>query len=174
MVQIRPAFHPFAAPPERDLDWSDQGVEGAYRFINRVWRLVQGVVPEIKERVSAWKVSSLSSAEKELRRIAHRTIKRVEDDIKTRFNFNTAVSAIMELTNALYHYTEGTDQDKWHQGVLRECLTILTVLLAPFTPHFAAELWEVLGEEGSVHDQQWPAGDQEALKEEENHHCCSD
>lgn len=158
----------FAAPPERDLDWSDQGVEGAYRFINRVWRLVQGVVPEIKEKgKGVWKVSSLSSAEKELRRIAHRTIKRVEDDIKTRFNFNTAVSAIMELTNALYHYTEGTDQDKWHQGVLRECLTILTVLLAPFTPHFAAELWEVLGEEGSVHDQQWPQVDQEALKEEE-------
>jgi len=156
----------FAAPPERDLDWSDQGVEGAYRFINRVWRLVQRVAPEIKEKME-WDVASLSSAEKDLRRMIHRTIQRVEDDIKTRFNFNTAVSAIMELTNALYHYVDGIEQEKWHKGVLREGLTTLALLLAPFTPHFAAEIWEVLGNEGSVHDQQWPQVDRGALKEEE-------
>ena len=130
----------FAAPPERDLDWSDQGVEGAYRFINRVWRLVQRVAPKVKEKVE-WQVSSLSSAEKDLRRVIHRTIQRVEDDIKTRFNFNTAVSAIMELTNAFYHYIEGMDQEQWHKGVLSEGLTTLALLLAPFTPHFAEELW---------------------------------
>ncbi|NLH27592.1 MAG: leucine--tRNA ligase [Syntrophomonadaceae bacterium] len=156
----------FAAPPERDLDWSDQGVEGAYRFINRVWRLVQRVAPEVKEKVE-WDVASLSSAEKDLRRVIHRTIQRVEDDIKTRFNFNTAVSAIMELTNALYHYLDGTDQEQWHRGVLREGLSSLALLLAPFTPHFAEELWEVLGNKDSVHEQQWPQVDREALKEEE-------
>jgi len=156
----------FAAPPERDLDWSDQGVEGAYRFINRVWRLVQRVAPEVRERME-WDVASLSSAEKDLRRVIHRTIQRVEDDIKTRFNFNTAVSAIMELTNALYHYIDGIEQEKWHKGVLREGLTALALLLAPFTPHFAEELWEVLGNKGSVHEQQWPQVDREALKEEE-------
>ena len=156
----------FAAPPERDLDWSDQGVEGAYRFSNRVWRLVQRVAPEVKEKVE-WDVASLSSAEKDLRRVIHRTIQRVEDDIKTRFNFNTAVSAIMELTNALYHYLDGTDQEQWHRGVLREGLSSLALLLAPFTPHFAEELWEVLGNKDSVHEQQWPQVDREALKEEE-------
>jgi len=156
----------FAAPPERDLDWSDQGVEGAYRFINRVWRLVQRVAPKVKEKVE-WQVSSLSSAEKDLRRVIHRTIQRVEDDIKTRFNFNTAVSAIMELTNAFYHYIEGMDQEQWHKGVLSEGLTTLALLLAPFTPHFAEELWEVLGNKGSVHEQPWPQVDREALKEEE-------
>jgi len=156
----------FAAPPERDLDWSDQGVEGAYRFINRVWRLVQRVAPEVRERME-WDVASLSSAEKDLRRVVHRTIQRVEDDIKTRFNFNTAVSAIMELTNALYHYVEGIEQEQWHKGVLSEGLTTLALLLAPFTPHFAEEIWEVLGNEGSVHEQQWPQVDREALKEEE-------
>ncbi|HHW28338.1 MAG TPA: leucine--tRNA ligase [Syntrophomonadaceae bacterium] len=156
----------FAAPPERDLDWSDQGVEGAYRFINRVWRLVQRVAPEVRERME-WDVASLSSAEKDLRRVVHRTIQRVEDDIKTRFNFNTAVSAIMELTNALYHYVEGIEQEQWYKGVLSEGLTTLALLLAPFTPHFAEEIWEVLGNEGSVHEQQWPQVDREALKEEE-------
>jgi len=156
----------FAAPPERDLDWSDQGVEGAYRFINRVWRLVQRVAPEVRERME-WDVASLSSAEKDLRRVVHRTIQRVEDDIKTRFNFNTAVSAIMELTNALYHYVEGIEQEQWHKGMLSEGLTTLALLLAPFTPHFAEEIWEVLGNEGSVHEQQWPQVDREALKEEE-------
>lgn len=156
----------FAAPPDRDLDWSDQGVEGAYRFLNRVWRLVQRVAPEVKAKME-WDVASLNSAEKDLRRVIHRTIQRVEDDIKTRFNFNTAVSAIMELTNALYHYVEGIDQEQWHEGVLSEGLNTLTLLLAPFTPHFAAELWEVLGNEGNVHDQQWPQVDKDALKEEE-------
>lgn len=155
----------FAAPPERDLEWSDEAVDGAYRFINRVWRLVQYVLPEIKnDKLSQWEADSLGPAEKDMRRTIHRTIKRVGDDIKTRFNFNTAVSAIMELTNALYHYTEGTNKVN---GVLREGVITLITLLAPFTPHLAEELWDVVGEKGSIHDQRWPEVDQEALKEDE-------
>ena len=159
----------FAAPPERDLEWSDEAVEGAYRFINRVWRLAQHLLPEIKEaEVLPGDSLALGRAEKDLRRIIHTTIKRVSDDIKIRFNFNTAVSAIMELTNALYRYTEGADRKSPVQnGVLREGVTTLLTLLAPFTPHLAEELWEAIGAEGSVHDQKWPVVDQDALKEDE-------
>jgi leucyl-tRNA synthetase len=157
----------FAAPPERDLEWSDEAIEGAYRFINRVWRLVQHLLPEINE-AEVQHGDFLERADKDLRRIIHTTIKRVSDDIKIRFNFNTAVSAIMELTNALYHYTEGTDRKSPIQnGVLREGVTALITLLAPFTPHLAEELWEAVGGEGSVHDQRWPVVDQNALKEDE-------
>ncbi|HHY29203.1 MAG TPA: class I tRNA ligase family protein, partial [Syntrophaceticus sp.] len=157
----------FAAPPERDLEWSDEAVDGAYRFINRVWRLVQHLLPEIKDAQSQYDTEFLGAAEKDMRRIIHRTIKRVGDDIKTRFNFNTAVSAIMELTNALYHYTEGSKEFPWHSGVLREGVKTLITLLAPFTPHLAEELWEAVGGEGSVHDQDWPEVDQDALREDE-------
>lgn len=157
----------FAAPPERDLEWSDEAVDGAYRFINRVWRLVQHLLPEIKDAQSQYDTEFLGAAEKDMRRIIHRTIKRVGDDIKTRFNFNTAVSAIMELTNALYHYTEGSKEFPWHSGVLREGVKTLITLLAPFTPHLAEELWEAVGGEGSVHDQNWPEVDQDALREDE-------
>jgi leucyl-tRNA synthetase len=157
----------FAAPPERDLEWSDEAVDGAYRFINRVWRLVYHLLPEIKGNQTQWEAGALGAAEKAVRRVIHRTIQRVGDDIKTRFNFNTAVSAIMELTNALYHYTEGTEQSSGHSGVLREGAAALITLLAPFTPHLAEELWEAAGGEGSVHDQRWPEVDEEALQEDE-------
>lgn len=158
----------FAAPPERDLDWSDQGVEGAYRFINRVWRLVQQVAPAVKAgRGAAVGVAKLGKEEKELRRITHRTIQKVTDDIKNRFNFNTAVSAIMELVNAIYHYVERVPREEWNSAVLRESVINAIVLLAPFTPHLTEEIWELLGEEGSVHRQRWPEFDPEALVEDE-------
>lgn len=157
----------FAAPPERDLDWSDQGVDGAYRFINRVWRLVQSLAPVIRDTGSTPDAGALGSQERELRRAIHRTIRRVTEDIKTRFNFNTAVSAIMELVNALYHYTEGTAEQEWHRDVLKEGISALITLLAPFTPHLAEELWEAIGGKGSVHEQKWPEADPEALKQEE-------
>ncbi|MGB9791139.1 MAG: leucine--tRNA ligase, partial [Thermacetogeniaceae bacterium] len=158
----------FAAPPERDLDWSDQGVEGAYRFINRVWRLVQHVAPAVKAgRGVVIDASRLGREERELHRITHRTIQKVTDDIMNRFNFNTAVSAIMELVNAIYHYIERVPRDEWKAEVLRESVINTIILLAPFTPHLTEELWELLGEEGSVHRQKWPAFDPEALVEDE-------
>ncbi len=158
----------FAAPPERDLDWSDQGVEGAYRFINRVWRLVQHVAPVVRTSrgVSAGS-GDLRQEERELRRATHRSIQKVTEDIRTRFNFNTAVSSIMELVNAMYHYTEQVPQADWNTAVLRESVINLVLLLAPFTPHLTEELWEMLGEPGSVHDQKWPGFDPAALVQEE-------
>jgi leucyl-tRNA synthetase len=171
----------FAAPPERDLDWSDQGVEGAYRFINRVWRLyasAQCPVPSAQN-------SALGTAERKLRYATHRTILKVTEDVSTRFNFNTAVSAIMELVNAIYEYKSSCaphsssgssasgstvdmqvfnpDVRRPTTDVLYESLVNLALLLAPFTPHLAEELWETLGEAGSVHQQRWPEHDPAAL-----------
>ncbi|MDH7577221.1 MAG: leucine--tRNA ligase [Bacillota bacterium] len=158
----------FAAPPERDLDWSDQGVEGAFRFINRVWRLVASLAPEVRGgRGLALNVRDLSHDDRNLRRATHRTLQKVTEDIRARFNFNTAVSALMELVNALYHYHDQVPPEQRNKGVLRESIVNLILLLAPFTPHLAEELWEVIGEPGSVHKQQWPPVDPSALAVEE-------
>lgn len=158
----------FAAPPERDLDWSDQGVEGAFRFINRVWRLFARIANEVQDAKGvAGGAASLSPDDRSLRRATHRTILKVTEDIRTRFNFNTAVSAIMELVNALYQYVDQIPPGRRNLLVLRESVVNLALLLAPFTPHLAEELWEVLGEDGSVHEQKWPVYDPGALEVDE-------
>ncbi len=152
----------FAAPPERDLEWSDQGVEGAYRFINRVWRIAlhyQSVLAETSESLD---VATFGEPEKTLRRILHITIKRVTDDIVNRFNFNTAISAIMELVNAIYLYKD--QQETPNAALVKETFSVLLRLLAPFVPHVAEELWMGLIGEGSVHKQTWPEFDSEAVK----------
>ncbi|MHB1041377.1 MAG: leucine--tRNA ligase [Eubacteriales bacterium] len=155
----------FAAPPERDLEWSDQGVEGCYRFLNRVWRLVAALTGEFKDAPGAPKLS-LAGINREMRRVTHNTVKKVTDDISTRFNFNTAVSAVMELVNTLYQYREApaTDRDP---AVLREAVDNLLLLLAPFAPHITEELWQSTGHAGSIHRQPWPTYDPEALVEDE-------
>ena len=193
----------FAAPPERDLDWSDQGVEGAYRFINRVWRLYQSSVVSRqssgKDGIGEAKAdqnptsdvrSPMTEAERQLRYATHRTILKVTEDVSIRFNFNTAVSAIMELVNSIYDYVNWAESQKSEQEgiggarppgrapankdlstqhsalstpILHESLVNLAMLLAPFTPHLAEELWEMLGEAGSIHQQRWPEHDPAAL-----------
>ncbi|MCR4441313.1 MAG: leucine--tRNA ligase [Peptococcaceae bacterium] len=153
----------FASPPERDLEWSDQGVEGCYRFINRVWRLVYSYLND-RGKDDLRTEKELTPADRELRRLLHGTIKKVTDDIEQRFNFNTAISAVMELVNGLYHYREREDQ---HMGLLREAIDTLIVLLAPFTPHLSEELWELAGYKESVHLQPWPAYSKDALLAEE-------
>lgn len=156
----------FAAPPEKDLEWSDQGVEGCFRFLNRVWRLVYSC----RERVSGHRgngEAALGPKERELRRAVHYTCKKVTEDIEERFNFNTAISSIMEMTNAINHYLDLVSPAEQHVGVVREAVHMLVLLLAPFAPHMAEELWHRLGHEGSVHDQSWPAYDPRALEVEE-------
>ncbi|MBC7344874.1 MAG: class I tRNA ligase family protein, partial [Clostridia bacterium] len=156
----------FAAPPEKDLEWSDQGVEGCFRFLNRVWRLVYSC----RERVSGHRgngEAALGPKERELRRAVHYTCKKVTEDIEERFNFNTAISSIMEMTNAINHYLDLVSPAEQHVGVVREAVHMLVLLLAPFVPHMAEELWHCLGHEGSVHDQSWPAYDPRALEVEE-------
>ena len=157
----------FAAPPERDLEWSDQGVEGCYRFLNRVWRACYQYADTIKGIVEPVDMSALSEKDKELYRLTHITIKRVTDDIGTRFNFNTAISAIMELVNGIYHYKDKVPANEQKLSVVKESISTLVVLLAPFAPHMAEELWVSIGNEGSVHLVKWPQHLPEALVEDQ-------
>ncbi len=152
----------FAAPPERDLEWSDAGVEGAYRFLNRVWRLVYSYIDKLNEASGS---EEISEADKETRRLTHYTIKKITDDVNQRFNFNTAISAIMEFVNWLYQYREKNAVR--NSSIEAEAINTLVILLAPFAPHFAEELWHELGYTDSVHKQPWPAYDPAALVQDE-------
>lgn len=151
----------FAAPVDRDLDWSDQGVEGSFRFLRRVWRILEIFEDKIKNAPDEYDVSSLTPEEKELRHVLHVTIQKVTEDIKERFMFNTAISSIMELVNAFYGFQNSTDVNA---GLVREVAVNLMKMLAPFVPHITEELWSVLIGEGSVHTQKWPGFDEEAIK----------
>ncbi|MDP2210267.1 MAG: leucine--tRNA ligase [Candidatus Aquicultor sp.] len=155
----------FASPPEKELEWSDRGVEGSYRFLNRVWRLVEdskGLIAGVAA-AGARSADNLGPDEREVRFMVHRTIKRVTEDIE-RFSFNTAISAVMELVNTLYKYNESAQRNP---AVMREAIDSLVLLLAPFAPHLIEELWEGLGNADSVHLQTWPAFDPELAKSEE-------
>jgi len=153
----------FAAPPERELEWSDQGVEGSFRFLNRIWRIVLNYMPQLEQKVTSYDVSSLDETDKDLRRVLHGSIKKVANDIETRFNFNTAISTLMELVNALYAYKEAKDEP--NAGLIYEAISDLIKMLSPFVPHITEELWRgAIDANSSVHDQSWPAYDEEALK----------
>ncbi|MGI6698245.1 MAG: leucine--tRNA ligase [Clostridia bacterium] len=149
----------FAAPPEKDLEWSDQGVEGCYRFLGRIWRLVEENVNTITGAGGIDR-ASLNAEDREMLYVINRTVKKVTDDIQDRFNFNTAISAIMEMVNALYQYRE---REGFNPAAFREGVNKLVVLMAPFAPHITEELWEMTGGEGSVHRQKWPAFDEEFM-----------
>ncbi len=142
----------FKAPPEKDLEWDDADVEGQYRFLNRVWRLVTGATPG-----EGAMGATLTKAEKDLRRAIHTAIKEVTEDISGDYQFNTAVSELMKLSNAL------TDSEVNTGPVYREGLETLVQLLAPFAPHLGEELWQRLGHTTSVHQSPWPSLDESAL-----------
>lgn len=155
----------FAAPPERDLEWSDQGVEGAYRFLNRIWRLVCEC-SELNLNVNTpHSFTDLNEADKNLRRKTHATIKKVSEDIEERFNFNTAISAIMELSNAINSYRN--EQSKVNPAVLNEAVDNLLLLLSPITPHICEELWQISGHTSYIYAQPWPKYEEEALSQNE-------
>ncbi|MGB7600697.1 MAG: leucine--tRNA ligase [Candidatus Sulfotelmatobacter sp.] len=160
----------FAAPPDRDLDWQDSGIAGIQRFLGKVYRFV--VRHAVNARgVSAQSLSaaSLSPAERQIQRKLHQTIKRVSDDFQGRWHFNTCISAIMELVNALHAYEESAaSQAKSASSVLLvEVQRDLILLLAPFAPYLAHELWEMIGEKGSLLKATWPKYDAALAKEEE-------
>ncbi|ABR48471.1 leucyl-tRNA synthetase [Alkaliphilus metalliredigens QYMF] len=155
----------FAAPPERDLEWSDQGVEGSYRFLNRVWRLAEEFIDN-NLFMSTSLGEALTKRDKDLKYTIHYTIKKVTSDVEDRFNFNTAISAVMELINELYKYKE-TDPSKLNGDLFREGIETSILLLAPFAPHFTEELWEKLGKAESVHMTNWPEYDHEAIIKDE-------
>lgn len=156
----------FAAPPERDLEWSEQGVEGCYRFLNRIWRLAFQYDEAVKVGADSLSANDSDKEQgiKDIRRQIHLTIKKVTADVGTRFNFNTGISSVMELVNALYLYKEkpGADLSAFKEGVE----TVL-LLLSPFAPHITEEIWHELGHEESIHSQAWPECDEKALIEDE-------
>jgi leucyl-tRNA synthetase len=147
----------FISPPEKDAEWSDRGVEGAWRFLNRVWRLV--------EDSSRFKVQGSRDTEKEksLKQKTHATIKKVTEDMEGTFHFNTAISAIMELVNKTYDYI-GLKPEACSLE-LREAIQTVVILLAPFVPHVAEEMWQKLGNKESVFNAEWPMYDKNALSQ---------
>jgi leucyl-tRNA synthetase len=159
-------FTLFAAPPEKDLEWSAQGVEGAYRFLTRLWRFVFHYRQVLRAATSNLDHKELPPDLRELRWLIHRTIKRVTDDIEGRFHFNTAIAAVMELLNAVgSRAKQGAESDQ-EIRVIKGALETIVVLLYPFVPHVASELWENLGQRTPLEEIRWPAYSEEALEQE--------
>ena len=157
----------FAAPPERDLEWSDQGVEGAYRFLSRVWRLVAEYREELATANPVVSGEVTEAAIRELRRKTHQTIKKVTEDIAERFHFNTAISAVMELVNQLYQFDPRQIPGPQAWSALREAVEAVILLLAPMVPHLCEELWRELGGSGSIIQKPWPSFDPAIAEAEE-------
>jgi leucyl-tRNA synthetase len=151
----------FKAPPEKDLEWDEADVEGQSRFLNRVWRLVTDSRDVVRDAINRVSTRDLTKPEKELRRAIHTAIKEVTEDVEGEYQFNTAVSELMKLSNALID-ANGKDSRTFAEGI-----QTLIVLLAPFAPHIAEELWHQLGNTDSVHTQAWPKFDPSALEADE-------
>jgi len=144
----------FIGPPEKDAEWNDKGAEGAWRFLNRVWRLLEQLP---KGETKDAKVSD------ELKRKTHLTIKRVSEDIEQEFHFNTAISAIMELVNEIYKVKDkGAGSE-----IIKEALEAVVILLSPFVPHIAEEMWQRLGKKNSIFSLSWPVYDEGIIRREE-------
>ena len=156
-------FSLFAAPPEKDLDWNEQGVDGCYRFLNRVWKLVHEHLDTVKGAGTV-DHAALDDEERTVRRAVHKTLRKVTDDIDERFHFNTAIAAVMELMNVLQGARLASPQAA---AVMKEALDLLTCMLAPFVPHISEELWARLGHEVSLAATAWPAYDADAVIDDE-------
>jgi leucyl-tRNA synthetase len=162
-------FSLFAAPPERDLEWSDKGVEGAYRFLNKVWEIVYKNSATVRQCDSATDNKKDNNSIENYRTTAllrktHQTIKKVTDDIEKDYHFNTAIAALMELINEISSFNIETDENR---AVLNFGIKNTLLMLAPFAPHIAEELWETISCKNSIFEQPWPAWDEELAKEEE-------
>jgi leucyl-tRNA synthetase len=168
----------FVAPPEKEVEWSDAGLEGSFRFLMRVWRLVDHWCETIGGEGIPESGKECTDAERALRRKTHETIRRVTGDVEERMHLNTAVSSLMELVNELYSFSEGTahgapsraaaEQGRVERAqtiaVLREAIDGLVLMLSPFAPHMAEELWERLGHVGGLAKAAWPSFDPEVAK----------
>jgi leucyl-tRNA synthetase len=155
----------FASPPERDLEWSDQGVDGSFRFLHRVWRLVDENLEFLKSAAVYGGKETLPEALKDLHRKIHQTIKKVSIDIEDRFHFNTAISAVMELVNDIHKVLAGPEKPSplaW--SVVKEAVETTVLLLSPVVPHMTEELWKMLGHKDLLLQVSWPAYRSEALE----------
>ncbi|MGH8624218.1 MAG: class I tRNA ligase family protein, partial [Gammaproteobacteria bacterium] len=151
-------FTMFAAPPEHSLEWSDTAVEGAFRFLKRLWRLAETHLAA--GPFDGTDRSRIGPRERELRRLIHRTIAKVNDDLGRRYTFNTAIAAVMELCNALAH---AQDQALQNRSLMQEGLETVALLLSPIVPHITEAMWQALGHSGFIADAPWPSVDSEAL-----------
>jgi len=156
-------FSLFAAPPEKDLDWNDQGVEGSFRFLSRIWKLVHDRLDMIKN-AGPVDIGSLSAEERTLRRAVHKTIRKVTEDLEESFHFNTAIASVMELLNILQPAGLSTPQ---FSAVMKEALQSVILLLAPFVPHITEELWQRMGNSSQLTQASWPDYDRSAVVDEE-------
>ena len=159
----------FVAPPENEVEWTDSGLEGSFRFLGRVWRLVEQWIPSIRSAAAgAVDAATLNPAEKAVRRKTHDTIRRVTADIEQRQQLNTAVSAMMELVNELYAFVATASAERTETKlVMREAIEALVRMLSPFAPHTAEELWEQLGQANGLTTAAWPDFDAEVAKADE-------
>jgi len=154
-------FMMFAAPPEQTLEWSDEGVEGAYRFMKRLWRAVAVHAAAVEgTAVPAVDVAALTPAQREVRRLAHQLLVKVTDDLGRRRVFNTAIAAVMEFMNALAKFDDPSPQGR---AVVQEALEIVVTVLSPVVPHATHVLWNALGHAGALIDRRWPEPDAAAL-----------
>ena len=153
-------FTMFAAPPEQTLEWSDDGVAGAHRFLRKLWNMVHGHLQLAAESNTALSPADLSDAQKDLRRKTHETIEKVNDDYGRRNTYNTAIAAVMELLNEV---AKLTDTDTQSIAVRHEALTSAVLLLSPIAPHICHSLWHAMGHQGAVADALWPMVDADAL-----------
>jgi len=156
----------FAAPPEKDLEWSEESIEGSWRFLNRVYRLVERHAQAVRGVKSGTvDAAAASPKEKILLRKAHQTLRRVTSDFETRWHFNSAIALIMEMTNEIY--LQEPLEKEVRPEIRKEILELLTLMLAPMTPHLAEELWEMLGHAGGLWTASWPAFDEALTREDE-------
>lgn len=154
-------------PPEKDLEWSDRGVDGSYRFVNRIWRLVTDHIAEITKVPAYGGKDSLPDRLKAVHRKTHQTIKKVTGDIENRFHFNTGISAVMELVNEVTQFLnskEKKDDTAW--SIIRESIETSVVLLSPVVPHITEEMWEMLGHDECLITVPWPEYREDALEVE--------
>jgi leucyl-tRNA synthetase len=158
-------FALFAAPPEKDLEWNAQGVEGAFRFLVRLWRFVFQNREALAARFDISQ-EELPPVLRNLRRLTHRTIKKVTEDIETRFHFNTAIAAIMELLNAVIAAAKDGTGPGREMPVIKAAVEAIVAMLYPFVPHVASELWESLGQKVPLNSAPWPAYSKKAMEEE--------
>ena len=154
-------FTMFASPPEQTLEWSDEGVEGAFRFLRRLWKAVHAHVSG--GAAPALDPTTLDSGQRDIRRQVHETVAKVTVDIGRRRHFNTAIAAVMELTNSLGRFEDRSPQGR---AVLQEALEVAVLVLSPVVPHVCHALWKALGHAGAVIDEQWPRVDEGALVRE--------
>ena len=163
----------FVAPPEKEVEWSDAGLEGSWRFLARVWRIVDQWCDRAKSAapMAGIDVSTLDAVERKLRRKTHETVGRVTIDVEQRIHLNTAISALMELVNEMYAFSDAAQKAgsvrAQSASAFREATEALIIMISPFAPHTAEELWEMTGHEGGIAKASWPSFDESVARADE-------